>query len=258
MKRAARRSSTFDGGDRLGDLRPREVQEHTMSDFIREVDEEYRQDQFRNFLARYWVALLLLVVLVLAGAGGWRGYQYYRQQQAEAAGARYFDAIDATAADPKAAAASLDSLAKDGPEGYRVLARFRAASELGRSDAAAGAKAFDAIATDTGIAQEFRDIAGLRAGILTVDSGDAAELQRRLGPLADTNSPYRSLAREMLAVAALKRGDDAAAAKWLDAIKTDPLSSPDSRQRAGFFLTLAQPPKPAAPPVAPTQPAAQP
>ena len=179
-----------------------------MSDFIREVDEEYRQDQFRNFLSRYWVALLLLVVVVLAGAGGWRGYQYYRQQQAEAAGARYFDALDRSAADPKATTAALDALAKDGPEGYRVLARFRSASDLGRSDASAGAKAFDAIATDPAIAQEFRDIAGLRAGILTVDAGDASELQRRLGPLADTNSPYRSLAREMLAVAALKRGDD--------------------------------------------------
>jgi hypothetical protein len=229
-----------------------------MSDFIREVDEEYRQDQFRNFLSRYWVALLLLVVVVLAGAGGWRGYQYYRQQQAEAAGARYFDAIDAAAADPKTAAAALDALAKDGPEGYRVLARFRAAADLGRSDAPAGAKAFDGIAADPAIAQEFRDIAGLRAGILTVDTGDAAELQRRLGPLADTNSPYRSLAREMLAVAALKRGDNAAAAKWLDAIKTDPLSSPDSRQRAGFFLTLAQAPNAAATPTVPAQPVTQP
>ncbi|MGI3903866.1 MAG: tetratricopeptide repeat protein [Janthinobacterium lividum] len=229
-----------------------------MSDFIREVDEEYRQDQFRNFLSRYWVALLLLVVVVLAGAGGWRGYQYYRQQQAEAAGARYFDALDTSAADAKAATAALDALAKDGPEGYRVLARFRSASDLGRSDASAGAKAFDSIAADPAIAQEFRDIAGLRAGILTVDSGDAAELQRRLGPLADTNSPYRSLAREMLAVAALKRGDTAAATKWLDAIKTDALASPDSRQRAGFFLTLAQTPQPVVPPAAPAQPAAQP
>ena len=40
-----------------------------MSDFIREVDEEYRQDQFRRFLSRYWAALLLLAVLVLAAAG---------------------------------------------------------------------------------------------------------------------------------------------------------------------------------------------
>ena len=105
-----------------------------MSDFIREVDEEYRQDQFRRFLSRYWIALLLLAVAILAAAGGWRAYQYVRQQRAEAAGARYFDAVNAYAADPKASLAGLDALAQDGPAGYRTLARFRAAGELGRTD----------------------------------------------------------------------------------------------------------------------------
>ncbi len=231
-----------------------------MSDFIREVDEEYRQDQFRRFLSRYWVALLLLAVAILAAAGGWRGYLYERQQSAEAAGARYFDAIDAFPTDPKASLAGLDALAQDGPAGYRTLARFRAAGELGRTDAPSAVKAFDALAADGAVPQELRDIAALRAGILAVDTADAAELSRRLGPLADTNSPYRSVAREMLAAAALKRGDDAAAGKWLDEIEADPLASPDSRQRAGFFLGVIRggKPGPAAKPDAGVQPAVKP
>ena len=233
-----------------------------MSDFIREVDEEYRQDQFRRFLSRYWIALLLLVVLVLAAAGGWRGYVYYRQQQAEAAGARYFDAIDANQSDPKASLAGLDALAQNGPAGYRTLARFRAAGELGRTDAPGAVKAFDALAADTGVPQELRDIAALRAAILSVDTADPAELGRRLTPLADANSPYRSVAREMMAAAALKRGDDTEAGKALDAIEADPLASPDSRQRAGYLLGLIRGGKPAsAPAPAPgaiPQPAAKP
>ena len=222
-----------------------------MSDFIREVDEEYRQDQFRHFLARYWVLLLLLVVLVLAAAGGWRGYQHYHQQQAEAAGARYFDAVDAGTADPKAAAATLDALGREIPTGYGLLARLRAAGDLGRSDAPGAVKAFDAIAADAAVAQEFRDVAALRAGILVVDTAEPAELRRRLEPLADANSAYRSIAREMLAVAALKRGDDAEAGRWLDAIEADPQAAPDSRQRAGFFLGLVRAGKTAAPTPAP-------
>ena len=129
-----------------------------MSDFIREVDEEYRQDQFRRFLSRYWIPLLAVVVLILAAAGGWRFNQYHRQQQAEAAGARYFEAVDAYAADPKASLAGLDALAQDGPAGYRTLARFRAAGELGRTDAPAAVKGFDAIAADAGVPQELREI----------------------------------------------------------------------------------------------------
>ena len=222
-----------------------------MSDFIREVDEEYRQDQFRHFLARYWVLLLLLVILVLAAAGGWRGYQYYRQQQAEAAGARYFDAVDAGTADPKASVAVLEALGRDLPAGYGLLARLRAAGELGRTDAPGAVKAFDAIAADARVAEEFRDVAALRAGLLVVDSAEPAELRRRLEPLADSNSAYRSVAREMLATAALKRGDDAEAGRWLDAIVADPQAAPDSRQRAGFFLGLVRAGKPAASSAAP-------
>ena len=227
-----------------------------MSDFIREVDEEYRQDQFRRFLARYWVALALFVVVVLAAAGGWRFYQVQRQGRAEAAGGRYFAAIDAFETDPKASLADLDALAKDGPAGYRTLARFRAAGELGRTDAPAAAAAFDAIAADGAVPQEFRDIAALRAGILTVDTAEPAELRRRLEPLADANSSYRSVAREMLAVADLKRGDEVAAGQRLDAIEADPQASPDSRQRAGFFLGLIRAGRPAPAPEAATKPEA--
>jgi hypothetical protein len=219
-----------------------------MSDFIREVDEEYRQDQFRNFLNRHWVSLLLVVAVVLAGAGAWRGYGYWRQQQAEAAGARYFDALDLQAANPSGSVAALDALAKNGPAGYRVLARLRAAGDLGSTDAAAGVTAFDAVAADASIDPDLRDVAALRAGILSVDTAEPAELRRRLEPLADANSSYRGIAREMLAVAALKRGDDADAGKWLDAIVADPIASADTRQRAGFYLSLLRAGRPIASP----------
>ena len=168
-----------------------------------------------------------------------------------AAGARYFDAVDAAAADPKASLAALDALGKDVPTGYGLLARFRAAGDLGRTDAPGAVSAFDAIAADAAVAQEFRDVAALRAGVLVVDTAEPGELRRRLEPLADANSSYRSLAREMLAVAALKRGDDAEAGRWLDAIEADPQSAQDSRQRAGFFLGLVRAGKPAAVPGAP-------
>ena len=237
-----------------------------MSDFIREVDEEYRQDQFRKFLVRYWPALLFGAVLILAGAGAWRGTVYLRQQQAEAAGDRYFDAVEQSRDNPGASLPALDALAKDGPAGYRLLARMRAAGELGKTDPAGGAKGFDAIAADTTVDSDLRDVAALRAGILMVDTADTAELHRRLDPLADANSTYRDIAREMLAVAALKRGDDTEAGKDLDTIVADPTTPGEIRQRAGFYLSLVRSGKtsPAAPatvetttPAAPTPAPAQ-
>ena len=44
----------------------------------------------------------------------------------------------------------------------------------------------------------------------------------------------------LLALAALKRGDDEAAGKWLDAIIVDPQTPASLRQRAEAFLGLVR------------------
>ncbi len=236
-----------------------------MSEFIREVDDEYRQDQIRGMLGRYWVAIAALALLVLISVGAWRGYVYYRQQQAEAASNRYFDATQMFPADKAGSLASLDALAKDGPAGYRMLARFKAASEIGQADAAAGARAFDVLAADPDLNADLKDIARLRAAMLMIDTDDPAEIRHRFEPLADANAPFRNLAREMLAILAFKRGDDADAKHWLDAVASDSIASQDQRQRAGFLLGLIRSGKPgevaeqspAAPSPEPAVPAAQ-
>lgn len=209
-----------------------------MSDFIREVDEEVRHDRFRDFWNRRWVSILAGVVLILVGVGAWRGYMTWRQGQAEAAGARFSDALELSRDDPKAALPAFEAIGRDGPAGYRLLARLRAAADLGRADPAAGAKAFDALAQDGALDAETQEVARLRAAILLVDSAAPDELRRRLEPLADSNATYRSPARELLAVAALKRGDAADARRWLDAITSDPAAPPDIRQRALAYLGL--------------------
>ena len=217
-----------------------------MSEFIREVDEDYRQDQIRRVLLRYRFLIIGALVLILVGVGGWRVYLYERQQRDEAAGARYFAATQLAATDRAGSIAALDALAKDGPAGYRLLARFRSAGETGQGDAGAGAKAFDALAEDAGLDTEWRDVARLRAAMLLADTAAPAELHRRLDPLADANAPFRNVARELLAVAALKQGDDAQAKRWADMIVADPTAAPDQRQRAGLYLALVRAGKPTA------------
>ncbi|MDX7952017.1 tetratricopeptide repeat protein, partial [Lichenihabitans sp. Uapishka_5] len=114
-----------------------------MADIFREVDEEVRQDRVQRWLARYWGWLLLAGLLIIAGVGGWRAYDYWRTQQEQAAGGSYLDALK-LARDGKSAEAlqRLDGLATSGTPGYRQLARLRGAAERGLTDAAAGAKQF--------------------------------------------------------------------------------------------------------------------
>lgn len=226
-----------------------------MSDFIREVDEEVRNDRFKQALNRYWVLLLVLMVLVLAAVGGWRGYDYLHAQKAETAGGQYLAALD-LARDGKSAEATtaLDQVIAEAPPAYRLLARFRLAAEQGTADKAAGAKLFDELAADPGIDPAMQNVARLRAALLLVDTMPYEAYRQRLAPLADANSPTRNLARELLAIAALKADKTDEAGRDLDAIETDPTTSAALRQRAEQLLGLVRSAGTA--PAAPAQPAA--
>ena len=211
-----------------------------MSDIFREVDEEVRQDRVQLFLGRYWGWLLVAMLAIVAAVGGWRGYEYWRLQQAQDAGGRYLDALQLARDGKSAEATSALSDLGAGKGGYALLARFRLAAQTGQTDPAAGAKAYDALAADGTIDPAFQDSARLRAAILLIDTADVAEMRRRLESLADANSAMRNPAREILALAALRVSDFASAGTWLDAIMDDPTATGSARQRATALLGLVR------------------
>jgi hypothetical protein len=212
-----------------------------MADVFREVDEEVRQDQITLALARNWGWILLAGLLIVAGVAAWRGYEYWTLQNQEAAGGRYLDALkldrDGKGADGLTA---LQDLSRTGTPGYALLARFRAAGQIGRTDPAGAARAFDALASDPKVEPALQDVARLRAATLLLDTADLKTIQDRLHPLADANSAMRNPAREVLALAALKADDNAAAAEALDAILADPTASQTARQRAQALRGLTR------------------
>lgn len=210
-----------------------------MSDIFREVDEEVRRDEALKFWEKYQNLIIVVALLIVAVTGGWRLYDHFRTKAAEEAGAK-FVAAQTLAREGKVAEATtaFDALAKDAPGGYVLLARLRAAAEIGQNDANAGAAAFDALAADAATPQLFRDVSKIRAGLLVADSATPAALDARLKPMAEAGQPMRNLAREILGVAALKRNDQEAAARWFDMIVVDAQASADARARAEAFLGL--------------------
>ena len=212
-----------------------------MSDVFREVDEEVRQDRIALALTRNWGWILLAALLIVAGDGSWRIYEYYTVQNEEASGGHYLDALrldrDGKTGEAKTV---LDELGRSGTPGYALLARFRSAAQLGASNAADGAKAFDALAADPKVDAALQDVARLRAATLLLDTSDLKATQARLQSLADANSAMRNPARELLALAAIKADDFAAAGPPLDAILADPTAPMSTRQRAQALLGLVR------------------
>lgn len=213
-----------------------------MSDdsFIREVDDEMRQDQLRALWSRFGNYLIAAAVLIVLATGGYRGWQYYSQTRAAGSGDAFMAAVEQSDdGRHDEAIAALETLANDGSGQYPALARLRIASELAAGGDAEGAVGeYDAIAADTSFASSFRDIARLRAGLLTVDHGTADEAADRLEPLAGPGQPFRHSAREGLGLAAWKAGDDQNALKWFQAIAEDVGASANLRSRARIMLEI--------------------
>ena len=210
-----------------------------MSDFIREVSEDYRRERIIRFLTKNATALGILAVLIVVAAVGWRVYLDRRETTAQATNARYEAALALQrAGDADKAHAAFADIAKDAPPGYALLARMAAAQTLAAHDPEAAAQAFDAIANDATISPALQDTARYRGAVLRLDSEDPKSFEHRYGRFSAAGFAFASGMRELLALAALKRNDDAAAGTFLDEIIADPLSPPALRDRAQVFRAL--------------------
>lgn len=208
------------------------------NEFIREVDEEYRRDRIAEMWRRYNGFIVALAVLVIAAVGGWRYWQHVERTRAEAAAARYQEALRLDQ-DGKGeeAAQTLRGLTSDSAAGYRLLARFRLAAEEGQKAAEEGAKAYDALAADGSVPPLLQDLARLRAAMLRMDA-DAAAAQGALERLASPTNAWRHTAREMLGLAALRKGELDAAGRRFDEIAADRETPQSLRSRLEIYTAL--------------------
>jgi hypothetical protein len=211
-----------------------------LPDLIDEVDEELRAERAKKLAQRYGGLATGALLLAIAGVGGWEGWRWYERREAAQAGQAFLAATrDAAAegADLRASAERFSGLVQNAPAGYRTLARLRAAAllaETGQLDAALAA--WEALSRDTETDPLYRDLATVLWGLHALDQGDAALIEARMGPLAVPGAPWRASAQEVLALAALKRGNTEQARRALQAVLADATTPQGLRERAGRLL----------------------
>jgi hypothetical protein len=210
-----------------------------VADIFHEVDEEVRREQLKKLWERYSGLIIAVAVLFVAAIGAWRGYEWWQQRRAAAAGAQFEQAVTLSEEGKhQEAEAAFAKIASDAPGGYQVLARLRAAQELAQTKPADAVKAYDAIAADASVGQAMQDLAAVRAGLLLVDTAPLSEMQQRLEPLTASNRTFRHTARELLAMSAWRNHDNTAARKYIDMINLDAASPPGTRARAEMLAAL--------------------
>lgn len=191
--------------------------------FVREVDENLRRDQMRDFFKAYGGWLTAAVIIFLVASGGfiwWRQHQVtVHEQQVEQLAQVY---KDAGAGNISQLPQQLDELSKSRSKGVRAQAQFvRAALALQQGDQKAAIATFKALAGDSSLPAPYRNAALIRQTELEFDQLQPQEVVARLQPLAKPGEPWFGSAGEMTALAMIKQGRKPEAGQLFAAIARD-------------------------------------
>jgi hypothetical protein len=208
--------------------------------FMREVAEEIRREQFLKLWQNYGTYFVAAVVFLFLGLGAYKWRESRAVVHEEQTGVRFENAMR-LAAEGKAdeATRTFSEIAKDGPAGYRALARLRLASEHAKAERMAEAlAAYEALSADTAVDEILRDFAALQAAVLRLDQADWTEMKNRLTPITEDKRPWHVPARELLGLAAFKAGQTEEATKLFEQVLGDRASTSGLSRRAQEMLAV--------------------
>ena len=216
-----------------------------MVDIFDEVDEELRAERAQQLLKRYAGVIVAVALLIVAAAAGWQGWHWYQARRDQAAAAQYLIAMNlanapaagSSAATSSAAIVEFDRVVATAPEGYRTLARLRAAAlKADAGDRQGAAALWDQVAADGSADPLLRDLASLLWALHLIDSADPSLLQDRLKALTAPDNPWHALANEQLALLDMRLGKTDQAKTMLRSLAQDTTAPNGVRGRAESLL----------------------
>lgn len=206
--------------------------------FIDEVTEEVRRDKLFAVFRKYgWIGVL--AVLLIVGGAAWSEWQKVR---ARTAAEGFGDAVVAAMGieDAGARVAALDAISTGGggePAVRRAVTQFLAADEaLKAGDRAGALSRLEALATEAGLPDEYRQLARLKAVILAGASMEAAARDAALAELAQPGAPFRALAMEQQAVALMADGKTDEAVALARQVLQEPDATPGLQRRVAQLI----------------------
>lgn len=191
-------------------------------------------------LRRYGGWIIAAAVAVVVATGGYEAWSAHKKSVANQQAAEFL-AASALADGPtdrrKDALPALLDLAQNGSEGYRTLARLRAAGVLADSQDLKGALAqWEAVAADSSADADLRSFADLQWALHQIDNGDPSAVQTRLQKLTGAGATWRGMALEGEALLAVRQGQTDQARALLKSLVADPTVTDSVRGRAAGLL----------------------
>lgn len=179
--------------------------------FFEEVDEEVRNEKFKELINKYGGYILTFVILVLAFAVGYEKIGEWRINKAEQTNARYVQAVSASS-DYENNIAELEGIVQTETGLYKDIARLQIANILldnNQTDKALTVLA--QINDDASASDKIREIAAVKLATYKIDSSSYSEIEKILAPIVQKGGAWAPMAKELLAMSAIQNKDMAKA-----------------------------------------------
>ncbi|NNE58165.1 MAG: tetratricopeptide repeat protein [Hellea sp.] len=213
-----------------------------MVDFVSEVQEELRKDDYNLWLRKYGPFVFAIIIVVILATA----YLEFRKDkvaaEAESYSYTYLEAAEFVGTDDEKAVGEFLALSENAPAGYAGLSLMRASAlefERGNTD-----KAVELLDRSTKVFElkRHQQYAQMKAAYILLADGRFSDVIARVTPLSARNEPFEFLALELLAISALQQGDNQIARKHFTYLDTIPGVPPNIKLRAKQNLLLMRDP----------------
>jgi hypothetical protein len=206
-----------------------------MSDIFEEAKEDARIEQLIRFWRSYntyIIAGVVAFIIILSGYSAWQYMNEKRQLEAAHLYEEIFSLVDAKKNDE--AKELLDKLL-DKSQGYGILAELKMAN-IESKEKQVPSELYEKIINNKKADEKFRELAIVLSTLHDLKQNSSQKVIDKLEPIASSNSPFKFLATELMAVTFLKEGQKEKALEFFKALGQDEGTTPGIRARATAMI----------------------
>lgn len=175
--------------------------------FIKEVTEEVKNDNLIVFWNKYGLVIILFVVFSVIAAVSFESIKKWREEQYQTQTEMYLRSVQ-SGENYENAILALEKIASENNGIYSELARIQIANilfEQGKNQDAQNM--LQAIADNDELNPRVRNLAAFKLAASKMDTATTAEIEALLTPIAETDETWGPMAKDMLAMTAIRDGN---------------------------------------------------
>ena len=201
---------------------------------FKEIDEELRNEKLANLWKNYGKYLVGAIIITVVGVAGFKIWEAHDLNNRTTDSAKYAEALVLLEKnDIKSALSKFSNLSVNGSLGYATLARLNTANTLlQRGEPSEAHKIYSDLANNNSADPIFRDLASILHAINTLGKHDSKRSKERIEQLANSQSPWRHSAKEILALMEQKNGNFENAKKLFTELADDMTTPNGIRSRS--------------------------